>query len=89
VPTTTVPPTLPTTTVPTVTAQVVANRACCGRWHIVVTGVRPYEEFAVRAVNSSRRPVQSISWLVTADKKGNAMFFVPGAFDRHQFSLSR
>jgi len=55
----------------------------------VVTGVRPFEEFAVRAVNASRRPVQSISWLVTADEKGNAMFFVPGAFDRHQFSLTR
>jgi len=89
VPTTTVPPALPTTTIPTVTAQVVTNRACCGRWHIVVTGARPFEEFAVRAVNSSRRPVQSISWLVTADEKGSAMFFVPGAFDRHQFSLTR
>jgi subtilisin family serine protease len=89
--TTTVPPT--TTTLPPTTApaqpQVSARRVCCGRWQITVSGVRPFEEFAVRALNSSRRPVQSISWLATADEFGNAMFFVPGVFDRHVFSLVR
>jgi subtilisin family serine protease len=89
--TTTVPPT--TTTVPPTTApaqpQVSARRVCCGRWQITVSGVQPFEEFAVRALNSSRRPVQSISWLATADEFGNAMFFVPGVFDRHVFSLVR
>jgi subtilisin family serine protease len=89
--TTTVPST--TTTLPPATApaqpQVSARRVCCGRWQITVSGVRPFEEFAVRALNSSRRPVQSISWLATADEFGNAMFFVPGVFDRHVFSLVR
>ena len=89
--TTTVPPT--TTTVPPTTApaqpQVSARRVCCGRWQITVSGVRPFEEFAVRALNSSRRPVDSVSWLATADEFGNAMFFVPGVFDRHVFSLVR
>jgi subtilisin family serine protease len=90
-PTTTVPPTttrLPPTTAPA-QPQVSARRVCCGRWQITVSGVRPFEEFAVRALNSSRRPVQSISWLATADEFGNAMFFVPGVFDRHVFSLVR
>ena len=89
--TTTVVPT--TTTLPVTTApaqpQVSARRVCCGRWQITVSGVRPFEEFAVRALNSSRRPVQSISWLATADEFGNAMFFVPGVFDRHVFSFVR
>ena len=92
-PTTTVAPTTTTTTLPPTTAppqpQVSARRVCCGRWQITVSGVRPFEEFAVRALNSSRRPVQSISWLATADEFGNAMFFVPGVFDRHVFSLVR
>jgi hypothetical protein len=97
VPTTTVPPTtsvpLTTTTVPPTTApaqpQVSARRVCCGRWQITVSGVRPFEEFAVRALNSSRRPVHSVSWLATADEFGNIIFFVPGVFDRHLFSLVR
>ena len=89
--TTTVPPA--TTTVPPTSdpaqPQVSARRVCCGRWQITVSEVRPFEEFAVRALNSSRRPVQSISWLATADEFGNSMFFVPGVFDRHEFSLAR
>jgi subtilisin family serine protease len=90
--TTTVPPettTLPPTTTLSFQALVAARRVCCGRWQITVSGMRPFEEFAVRAVNSSRRPVHSVSWLATADESGQATFFVPGVFDRHVFSLVR
>jgi hypothetical protein len=66
-----------------------ARRVCCGNWQINVTGLAPFEQFAVNARNNSRRPPHSITWPATADERGNAMFFVPGVYDRHVFSLVR
>lgn len=95
--TTTVAPTTTTTVPPPTTSTLAAppvpslsaRRVCCGNWQISVAGLAPFEQFAVNARNASRRPPHSITWLATADERGNAMFFVRGVYDRHQFSLVR
>lgn len=87
--TTTVPPPTTSTVVATPAPSLSARRVCCGNWQINVTGLAPFEQFAVNARNDSRRPPHSITWPATADERGNAMFFVPGVYDRHVFSLMR
>jgi hypothetical protein len=95
--TSTIPTTTPTTVTssPTTTIAVVsigkvtARKAARGNHAIEVTGAVPHSTFAIRAVNNSRNPVRSSSWLVTADGNGYAMFFIKMDLSGFQLSIVR
>jgi subtilisin family serine protease len=83
--TTTVAPS--TTTLPPPPATVSARKVGSGYYEIRVEGTQPNSTFAVRALNSSRRPARSISWLVTSDSSGAARFFIRVELSGYTFSI--
>lgn len=99
-PTTTAPPATttttlaPTTTMPTTTTTtpqkvqaVTVSRAGLGYYKIDVTGAQAASKIGVRAVDASRRPPHTMTWLVDTDDRGSATFFVRRDLSRYVASV--
>ncbi|NBS92155.1 MAG: S8 family peptidase [Betaproteobacteria bacterium] len=87
--TTTIPPiaTTTTTTIKPADPQVSASRAGRGYYLVKVTGAPKNTEIGVNALDVSRRPQHSLTWLVTTDGSGGASFFVKAELSRYSLSL--
>lgn len=85
--TTVAPSTTTTSTLPPAVATVSARKVARGYYEIRVNNAPPSSTFAVRALNTSRRPARSISWLVTSDTSGSAKFYIRAELSGHTFSI--
>jgi len=75
------------TTIAVAVEKVSARKVGRGYYEVRVSGVSPNLNFAVQALDKTRRPAKSISWLTTADSSGNAVFYVHWELSGFQFSI--